>query len=109
MTILCFFASFRIRRDGRPVGHALGEVVPARLLLGAEVGAVEELLQAQDLGLLPGRLGDQLDVLVDHRLLDRGQAGLGAQDVLAPGSVRSGRCGAWALLGATRERDSSKA
>src|SRR5258708_5948902 len=30
--------------DGRPIGHALGQFVPARILLGAKVRAVEKLL-----------------------------------------------------------------
>ena len=54
----------------RPVGNPLGEVVPLDLLLGAEVRAVEQLLQADDLDALFGGLGDHGDVLVDHRLLD---------------------------------------
>ena len=54
------------------VGDALGQLVPPRLLLGAEIRAVEQLLQADDLRPLLGGLGDQGDVLVDHRLLDDG-------------------------------------
>ena len=65
-----------------PVGHALGQVVPLRLLLGAEVRAVEELLQAEDLApsSAPPR-SISVDVLVDHRLLDRGKPALGRQHV----------------------------
>jgi hypothetical protein len=48
----------------------LGEFVPFRLLLGAEVGAVEQLLQAEDLDFFLGGGGDQVLVLVDHLLLD---------------------------------------
>src|SRR6266568_3855508 len=62
--------------DGRPVGDTLGQVVPARLLLGAEVRPVEQLLQAEDLDLLARGPIDQLQVLVDHGLLDGRQAGL---------------------------------
>ena len=54
------------------VGHALGQLVPPRLLLGAKVGTVKQLLQADDLRPLLGGLGDQGDVLVDHRFLDGG-------------------------------------
>ena len=68
-------------RNRRPVGHALGQVVPAGFLLGAEVGAVEELLQAQDLHLLARRLADERHVAVDHRLLDRGEIPLGSEHV----------------------------
>ena len=67
----CFFASVLHRLDRRAVGNPLGHLVPARLLLGAEVGPVEELLQAQDLDAPPRRLLDQRQVLVDHPLLDR--------------------------------------
>ena len=55
--------------DGGAVGDGLGEVVPAGVLLGAEVGAVEDLLQADDLGAGFGGLLDVGDVLVDHGLL----------------------------------------
>ena len=79
-------------RDRGPVGHAVPSAVPLRLLLGAEVRTVEELLEAQDLHLLPRGLIDQLEMLVDHRLLDRGQAGLRPFFVTSPGSGRSGRC-----------------
>ena len=56
---------------GRPVGHSLGQLVPARFLLGTEVRTVKQLLQADDLCPALGRFGDQRDVLLDHRLLDR--------------------------------------
>jgi hypothetical protein len=50
-----------------PSGTRLGEVVPLGRLLGAEVGAVEQLLEAEDLhALLRGLLGEA------HRLLDLG-------------------------------------
>jgi hypothetical protein len=55
---------------GRGAGHRLGGVVPALVLPGAEVGAVEDLLQAEDLDALPAGLLDERDVLVEHRLLD---------------------------------------
>ncbi len=51
-------------------GNRLGEVVPFDLLLGAEIRAVEQLLQANNLGAFVGGLVDQCDVLVDHRPLD---------------------------------------
>src|SRR6185369_14821831 len=50
--------------------HRLRHVVPVRILGGAEVGAVEDLLEAQDLdALLPGLL-DEGDVARDRVLLD---------------------------------------
>ena len=68
--------------DGRPVGHLLRELVPARILLRREVGAVEQLLQAEDLDAARGRLFDEAEVLGDHRLAHLGQAGLvGREDV----------------------------
>ena len=54
----------------RAVGNLLGQLVPARLLLGAEVGAVEQLLQAEDLDALLAGVLDERQVLVDHPLLD---------------------------------------
>ncbi len=52
--------------DGGAVGDGLGEVVPAGGLLGAEIGAVEDLLQADDLRAGGGRLLDVGHVLLDH-------------------------------------------
>jgi len=56
--------------DGRAVGNLLDHAVPLRILVAAKVGAVEKLLQADDLRPPAGRLLDQADVLVDHRLFD---------------------------------------
>jgi hypothetical protein len=66
---------------GGAAGDGLGERVPARLLLGAEIRAVEKLLQAQDLGLLASGLLDESHVLLDHRLLDSGQSRIRSLDV----------------------------
>src|SRR5439155_4274720 len=44
--------------------------VPALVLARAKIRPVEDLLQAQHLHALLPRLGDQRDVLVEHRLLD---------------------------------------
>ena len=46
---LMFLREFLHVRDGRAIGHGLGQFVPARLLLGAKIGAVEKFLQAEDL------------------------------------------------------------
>src|SRR5207247_5758932 len=54
--------------------HALGELVPPRVLLGREVRSIEQLLEREDADALAAGLLDQLDVLVDHRLADLGQA-----------------------------------
>ena len=68
--------------DGRPVGHPLRELVPARVLLRREVGAVEQLLQAEHLHAARAGLVDEAQVLGDHRLAHVGQAGLvGREDV----------------------------
>jgi hypothetical protein len=62
--------------DGRAVGHLFRELVPAGILLRREVGAVEQLLQAEDLDAASGGLVDEADVFGDHRLAHVGQAGL---------------------------------
>ena len=54
----------------RPVGNALGQLVPSRFLFGAKVRTVKQLLQTDDLGPAVGRIRDHRDVLLDHRLLD---------------------------------------
>ncbi|MNR90109.1 hypothetical protein D3C72_210870 [compost metagenome] len=56
--------------DGRAIRDALGHAIPAGILLGGEVGAVEDLLEAEDLNALAARFVDLLHMLVDHRLLD---------------------------------------
>jgi hypothetical protein len=66
---------------GGAVGDALGEVVPSRGLLGAEVRAVEDLLQADDLRPIGHRRANHRDVLFYHRLLDCGQRRARAVDV----------------------------
>src|SRR5664280_336070 len=62
--------------DGGSVGDGLGEIVPAGGLLGAEVGPVEDLLEADDLRAGPGGLLDISDVLIDHGLLGGGKRGV---------------------------------
>src|SRR5207249_3883315 len=63
------------------VRHALRQLIPFRLLLGAEVRPVEQLLKANDLCAAIGSLSDKLLVLFDHRPLDlfRGRRGQLAQ------------------------------
>jgi hypothetical protein len=73
---------------GGGTGHGLGRLVPARVLARAEVGAVEDLLQPQDLHALLARLFDEGQVLVERHLLDlvdrpallEGRAGLDETD-----------------------------
>ncbi len=60
-------------RDCWAVRDALGQLVPAGLLFGAEVRAVEKLLQSEDLHFFPGGVGNQALVLGDHFLLDFGE------------------------------------
>ena len=69
--------------DGGAVGIGFGEVVPAGLLLGAEVGAVEDLLEADDLRAGFGGLPDIADMLVDHALLDLGERSFGPRLLVA--------------------------
>ena len=60
----------------RPVGDQLGVVVVLGVLHLAEVRAVEQLLEAHDLGAVGGGLAGRLLVLVDHRVLGPGPVGL---------------------------------
>src|ERR1035441_7459190 len=62
--------------DGGSVGDGFGEIVPAGGLLGAEIGPVEDLLEADDLGAGAGGLLDISDVLIDHGLLGGWKRGL---------------------------------
>src|SRR6185312_15600351 len=68
---------------GGAVWHALGHLVPSRLLLGAEVRAVEKLLQAEDLHFSLCRRGDQTLVFADHFLFDLGQGEFGGRPFTA--------------------------
>src|SRR5258708_2279116 len=56
--------------DGGTVGDFLGELVPASLLFGAEIRAVEKFLEAEDLNFLLGGVGNQALVLGDHLFPD---------------------------------------
>ena len=78
--------------DGGAVGDGLGEVVPLGGLLGAEVGPVEDLLQADDLGAGFGGLLDVGDVLVDHGLLGGCRARRREARRWWPESANSERC-----------------
>ncbi len=51
--------------DGWPIGHALDGLVPARLLLGAEVRRREDLLHAENLDALTGCVFNHAQVLFD--------------------------------------------
>ena len=52
--------------DGRSVGHRLRQLPPPVVLLGGEVGAGEQLLEAEDLDAPAGGLLDQRNMLVQH-------------------------------------------
>src|SRR5262245_9690037 len=54
----------------RSLGDAFHHLVPAGLLLGAEVRAVEEFLETQKLHASPRRFVNERQVLVEHPLLD---------------------------------------
>ena len=54
-------------------GNLLGQFVPACLLLGAKIRAVEKFLEAEDLHFLFGGIGDQVFVLGDNVLFDLGE------------------------------------
>src|SRR5882762_7346225 len=70
---LMFFRELLHQRDRGAVRDALGQFIPASLLFGAEVGAVEKLLQAEDPHLFLCGIGDQALVLGDHFLFDFGE------------------------------------
>src|SRR5882762_8022016 len=70
---LMFFRELLHQRDRGAVRDAFGQFIPASLLFGAEVGAVEKLLQAEDLHLFLCGIGDQALVLGDHFLFDFGE------------------------------------
>src|SRR6266478_3708925 len=67
---LVFLRQLLHARDRGAVGDALGQLVPAGLLFGAKVGAIEKFLEAEDLHFLLGSVGDQPFVLGDHFLFD---------------------------------------
>ncbi len=71
---LVLFGELLHATDGGPVVRLRGRV-PFRVLLGAEVGTEEDLLQAGDLGPLGGRLGDQLLMPFDRLFF--GHVGVG--------------------------------
>ena len=56
--------------DRGAIGHALRRCVPPGFLLGAEVGAVEQFLEAEDLHFFLCRLLYEGQVLVHHKLLE---------------------------------------
>ena len=63
------------------IRHALGKLIPTRVLFRAKVRTIKEFLQTQDLCPLFRRLINQLQMLVDHRLFDLRQRVLGAEFV----------------------------
>ena len=63
---------------GRAIGNPLGQSVPPGFLLRRKVRSVKELLQADHLRPLPGRLGNQSHMLVDHGLFDSFDRGVTA-------------------------------
>src|SRR5215471_17176487 len=65
----------------RPFGNRFGQLVPAFILLCAEIRTIEKFLQAQDLRFLASSLFDQLKVLVDHRLPDLRERAVGVERV----------------------------
>ncbi len=62
--------------DGRTLGDPLGVLVEGLVLDLAEVGAVEQLLEAEDLGALRGGVAGRLLVHLDHGFLVAGPGGL---------------------------------
>src|SRR6266567_2330197 len=77
-------------RNGGTIGNFLGQFVPASLLFGAEIRAVEKFLEAEDLNFLLGGVGNQTLVLGDHlfpdvskRVIFRGPFTLGLNQATA--------------------------
>src|SRR5206468_2766139 len=56
--------------DGWAVRYFLDRIVPARLLLGAEVRSVEDLLHAENLHTLTSSVLNHFQVLINIRALD---------------------------------------
>ncbi len=83
--------------DGGAVGDRLGEIVPAGGLLGAEVRAVEDLLQADDLRAGFRGLPDVIDVLVDHGLLGGFERSVRRRDVGGLNQRAADISGHWVL------------
>jgi hypothetical protein len=71
----------------RSVGDRLGVVVELGVLHLAEVRAVEQFLEADDLGTLGGGIAGGRLVLVDHRLLVPGPIGLQQRRLDSPRHV----------------------
>jgi hypothetical protein len=67
--------------DGGAVGDSFSEFIPAGILFGAEVRAVKQFLQTQDLYLLASRLLNQIQVLLDHGVANLGKRVLGPKDI----------------------------
>jgi hypothetical protein len=65
------------------LGHSLGKLVPADVLLRTEIRTIKKFLEAQHLDFFPRRLGDQLAMLVDHRFLDLRERVVAAQNVMS--------------------------
>src|ERR1019366_9061581 len=62
-------------------GNSLGKVVPANVLLRAEIRTIKKFLEAEYFHFLFRRLLDQLQVLVDHGFLDLWQRAVAAERV----------------------------
>lgn len=79
-------------------GDRLGEVVPARVVLGAEIGAIEKFLITEYLDTVPGCFLGERDVLLEHGLLDLFQF---------PRDIRMAHlrcvCGGWDNVGSLYE------
>jgi hypothetical protein len=73
------------------------------MLFGAEVRAVEQLLQANDLRSLRGGLFDEVDVLIGHGLLDLGDRRRGrlAQGCLDQSAANDAGHGIFSFVGLT--------
>ena len=69
---LMFFRQLTHQLGGGSVGDLFGDVVPAGFLFGAKVGAVEELLEAENLHALFGGLFDHGDMFFDHGVTNGG-------------------------------------
>src|SRR6202041_585407 len=67
---LIFLGQLLHARKRRPLGDALGQLVPPGILLGTKVWPVEKLLQAEGLTAFLRRGRDHLFVLRDHLLFD---------------------------------------
>ena len=77
----------------RSIGNAFRQVIPANILFGTKIRTVKKLLQAKNFHFFLGRLLDQLQVLLDHGVLDFSQRPAGAERIAGLNESTANRSG----------------